>query len=110
MEAILNTILSEKWVIAFLFICTLFWIYKLARWFWCRYLEMIEKYHQIKIKAEKDKDIVFLKAVSDIVEQVGKGDWMHTEEHKTINNNLLDWHAKINTKLDNIHNDIKKKK
>ena len=64
-------------------------------WFWCR---------------KKDKDIVFLKAVSDIVEQVGKGDWMHTEEHKTINNNLVDWHAKINNKLEDMHKDIKKKK
>jgi len=35
---------------------------------------MVENYHNIKIQAEKDKDIVFLKAVSNIVEQVGKGD------------------------------------
>ena len=110
MEAILKHILSEHGAIAFLFILTLYWIYKIAKWFLCRYLKMVENYHNIKIQAEKDKDIVFLKAVSNIVEQVGKGDWMHTEEHKTINNNLVDWHAKIHNKLEDIHKDIKKKK
>jgi len=106
MENILNTILSENWIIALLFVLTLIWVYKFTKWFWEKYFKALENYHEIKLKAENEKNISFLKAVSDIVEQVRAGDWMHTEEHKTINNNLIDWHAKIHIKLDDIHKDI----
>ena len=85
MEQILTTVLSENWMMAFLFILTLFGFYKVAKWFWTWYLKLQEEHNKS-----------FLWSFNNMIEKISTGDKTHSEEHNKIMEFLEDRHTNNN--------------
>ena len=85
MEELLKLILSEKGIVAGLFILTLYWIYKVAKWFWAWYLKLQEEHNKS-----------FLKSFDAMIEKISTGDKTHSEEHNKIMEFLEDRHTNNN--------------
>ena len=103
---ILNTVLSESWIVAGLFLIMLYWTYKLAKWFLWRYLEMSQE-HNKSFLCSFDK---MVDKVWDLADNVIQGNSQHSKEHHEIakwlkSNNEIS--QKINANIIVLHEDIK---
>jgi len=82
METILNTVLSENWIMAFLFILTLIGFYKIAKWFGASYL-----------KLQEEHNVAFLWSFNNMIEKISDGDTTHSKEHISIMEFLNEKHT-----------------
>jgi len=85
MEEILKQILTDHWIVAWLFIITLVGLYKIAKWFWIWYLKLQEEHNK-----------AFLKSFDAMIEKISSGDNMHSEEHDMLLKTISDRHDNNN--------------
>lgn len=84
MEQLANKILSENGLMALLFLLTLYWLYKLAKWFLTNYLTLIET-----------KDKAFIEKVGEIVLEVKSG-WITSKyEHEKTRDLIKEKHNNV---------------
>jgi len=88
---ILPIIFSEQWAIVWLFLTTLFWLYKIAKWFGASYLKLQEEHNK-----------AFLKSFDNMIDKISTGDEAHSKEHSRIMDFLEDKHKNNNVE----HKDI----
>ena len=107
-ETLLLNILSESWIVAFLFISTLFGLYKLGKYLWSNYIDITKENHRLEREATAVKDLEFLRRVKEVVDTVKDWDDKHEVAHDKIGEIMQDWHNKITSKLEDIHEEVKK--
>ena len=104
---LIGRVLSEQWIIVLLFLLSLYWAYKLIKYFLWEYLVMIKDNHWLERDRQEVKDVHFFKAIGDIIKVVKEWDEEHIDAHSSIASTLNNWHIDIKNKLNDIHTDVK---
>jgi len=89
---ILNAVLSENGIVAMLFILMLVWVYKLAKWFLAKYLDLSQEHNKSFLSSfDRMVDRVWILADNVI-------DWnkQHSDEHNKLMNIIWDRHDNNN--------------
>lgn len=105
MEAIFFKILSEQWIIAAMFIWTLFFVVRSLKWWIWNYLNLIKE-HNNNFLNRLDQIILNNARLTD---KVVEATATHTNEHKDIAEiikSIDKWVKKNETSIKSMHNDI----
>jgi len=86
MEELLKWIFSEKGIVTWLFIITLIWIGRFAKWFWGSHLKLQEEHNK-----------AFLDRFDSMIEKITIWDTIHSDEHNKIMEFLEDKHKNNNS-------------
>jgi len=107
MEQFLLQIFSDKWMTAWLFILTLYWVYKLWKFWIKEYVKTYEKNLELQRIMQEKKDLEFLKSVWEISKIIKTWDDTHVQAHKEIAEKIEKGHKIIWEKIEKVWELIK---